>query len=384
MKMNEEKQKRSILYSMLRWIWGVIPTVIILIVLGYFAYGLIVKIQVKKEQIKADKMAELKETPEINVIALELEPTIIRDEITLPGEIQPWIDLIVRAEVAGKVIQKKVSKGDQVKAGDILAVIDDRDYRNAYKAAETAYNLALISQERIGKLTKKKLAPKSQMDNAVAAVDNARIQMDNVTLALERCQIKAPIDGVISQLFFEEGSYLGPAGEVAQILQIDRVKVKVGIPESDVTAVRRINTFKVIIDALGNKQFKAKKHFLSPQTDPMAHLYNMDLVMDNANHEVLPDMFARIEIVKKVVKNGIAIPLYSIITRNDKHMVYIVNDEKAHTREVEIGLLDGWLIEITKGLKPGDRVIVMGHRSVSDDQPVNVVKTIKNLEELTE
>jgi membrane fusion protein, multidrug efflux system len=380
----EKKKKRSILYRMLRWVWGVIPTVIILIVLGYFAYGFVIKIQTKSEQIKAAKMAELKERPKINVVALELKPTMIRDEITLPGEIQPWIDLIVRAEVAGKVIQKKVSKGDQVKAGDILAVIDDRDYRNAYRTAETAYNLALTNKERIGKLTKKKLTPQNQLDSAIAAVDNAKIQMDNVTLALERCQIKAPINGVISQLFFEEGHYLGPAGEVAQILQIDRVKVKVGIPESDVTAVRRINTFKVTIDALGNKQFKAKKHFLSPQTDPMARLYNLDLVMDNTNHEILPDMFARVEIVKKVIKNGIAIPLYSIITRNNKHMVYIVNDEKAHTREVEIGLLDGWLIEITKGLKPGERVIVMGHRNVSDDQPVKVVKMIKNLEELTE
>jgi len=62
--------------------------------------------------------------------------------------------------------------------------------------------------------------------------------------------------------------------------------------------------------------------------------------------------------------------------------VYLVNDNTAHSRSVEFGLQEGWRVEITKGLSPGDKVIVVGHRSVNDGQTVNIVRTVKDPEEI--
>jgi RND family efflux transporter MFP subunit len=344
---------------------------------------LFIWIFLERQQIKAENFAKLKKgRPEVNVVALKLVPMPIRDRINLPGVTQAWVELQLVAEVSGKVTQKVVLEGMPVNEGDIIARIDSRDYKNAFQSAKASYELAVADLKRLQKLYREKVTPQSQLDNAMAQVQNTRAAMENAALNLERCTIKAPFTGVVNRVFIETGQYLDVANPVAEILQLNRVKVRVGIPESDVDAVRRINTFSVKIDALGGKTFPAQKHFLSRTADPMARLYNLDLVIDNVDGEILPDMFARVEIVKKEVLDGISIPLFSVISRNDEQLVYVVNSDRAHQRKVSLGVLDGWRVEAKQGLNPGDQVIVVGHRSVNDGDKVNVVRVTEDPEDI--
>jgi len=300
----------------------------------------------------------------------------IRDRLNLPGVIKPWVKLEILAEVRGKITKKAVEEGARVNRGDILAYIDFRDYENSFKSAKASYDVARADYERIEKLYNEQLATRSQLDNALAQAENYKAGMENAALNLERCKILAPISGIINHVFIEQGQYLNIADPVAEILQIDRVKVHVGIPESDVDAVRSLTDFNVKVNALGGKTFLGKKHFLSNTADSKARLYNLDLVLENKHEEILPDMFARIEIVKKEVQNSISVPLYAVISRNNSNIVYIINDRRAHLREVELGLLEGWRVEVKKGLAAGEKVIVVGHRSVNDGEKVNIVRSI--------
>ena len=93
-------------------------------------------------------------------------------------------------------------------------------------------------------------------------------------------------------------------------------------------------------------------------------------------------MFARVNIVKKEVKDSMSVPLYSVITRGNGQFVFIEKGGKAHARMVETGILEGWRIQVTKGLARGDHVIVVGHRSVDEGQEVNVVRTVSDPEGL--
>jgi RND family efflux transporter MFP subunit len=359
-------------------IWGALPALFLLFLLLLVAL-LFVRIKTEKEAIKADKLAKMKtDRPPVNVVALDLVPMPIRDRLSLPGVIEPWVKLKILAEVHGKVTKKAVEEGVKVKKGDPIAYIDFRDHENSYKSAKASYDVAFADFQSIEKLYKEQLATKSQMDNALAQTENYKAGMDNAALNLERCRILAPFSGIVNHIFIEEGQYLNIADPVAEILQIDRVKVQVGIPESDVDAVRSLTDFNVKVDALGGKTFSGKKHFLSNTADSKARLYNLDLMLENNNEEIMPDMFARVEIIKKQVQNSISVPLYAVISRNNSNIVYVVNDHKAHSREVELGLLEGWRVEVTKGLAAGEKVIVVGHRSVNNDEKVNVVRTVKD------
>jgi len=335
-----------------------------------------------KQQIAENKIDIRMERPDINVVALALTPELIRDRINLPGVVEPWVKFDVIAEVRGEVIDKRLEKGTPVKQGDVIAVLDKSDYEIALQAAKASYDTAMASKIRLEKLYAEQLASRSQLDDITAQVERFRAEMDSARLNLARCTIKSPITGILNQLYIEKGQYINVSDPIAEIIQMDRVKVSVGIPESDVNAVRNVEDYVVRFDALSGKAFPARKYFLSIASNPQARLYKLELEIDNPKHEILPDMFARVDIVKKEIPNALSIPLYSIISLDDQQTVYVVNDSTAHARKIQTGIQEGWHIQVTDGLKPGDRVIVVGHRRVSDGQSVNLVRSVSDMKEI--
>jgi len=366
----------------LKRIWAILPMLFLIAIVSVIVL-LFGRIQSENELLEARKKAELRrKQPDVNVVALRLVPSPIRDRINFPGIVEPWVKLEVLTEVRGKVVKKAVEEGDTVQKGNILATLDSRDYQNALNSAKASYKNALTSLNRIRKLHKEQLAPRSQLDGLVAQTANHKAGMDTAALDLDRCTIRAPISGVINRLHIENGQYLNDSDKIAEILQIDRVKVRVGIPESDVDAVRQLEDFHVRIDALGGKIFAAKKHFLSRTADDTAHLYSLELLLSNSQGEILPDMFARVEIVKKEVPKSVSVPLYAIISRNEENIVYVIREGKTYSRKVKLGLQEGWRIEITQGLEAGEAVVVVGHRGITDGQTVSVVRTVTNPEDV--
>jgi len=334
------------------------------------------KLQSMIKESEAKKQGK-KQAP-LNIVVQELVPTLIRDRINLPGIIEPWVRLNVLSEVKGQVMEKLKNEGDVVEKGDEIARIDSQDYRIAYNSTRASYQASLASLNRLKKLKKLDVSTQSQLDNAKAQMENDKSAMDSAALNLKRCTIRSPITGVINRVFIDVGQYMDYSEPLVEILQMNNVKVKVGIPESDVESIRKLTDFKVTIDALEKKVFQAKKHFLSKTADDSARLYSLELTLSNLEGEILPDMFARVEIVKTEIKDSISIPLYAVITRNNDRMVYTVEDGKIQSKSVTLGLQEGWLVEIREGLSHGHRVVVVGQRSVSDGQKVNVVRTVRD------
>ncbi len=335
-----------------------------------------------EKQIAENKLDVLEPPPDVNVVVLKLNQQPIRERINLPGIVEPWVKFNIVAEVRGEVTEKRIEKGTSVNAGDIIAVLDTEDYEIALQAAKASYDTALASKQRLEKLYKEQLASRSQLDDITAQVEQFRAQMDSAALNLKRCTIRSPISGIINNLYIDRGQYVKISDPIAEVLQMDKVKVIVGIPESDVRAVGNVDEFEVMFDALDGRVFTARKYFLSRASDPMARLYNLELRIENPKGEILPDMFARVDIVKQEKANALAVPLYSIITLDNEKTVYVVDDQVVGSRTVKTGIQEGWRIEITEGLEAGEQVVVVGHRSLSDGQTVNVVKSILGMEEL--
>ncbi|MCI5223525.1 MAG: hypothetical protein D3924_12855 [Candidatus Electrothrix sp. AR4] len=86
--------------------------------------------------------------------------------------------------------------------------------------------------------------------------------------------------------------------------------------------------------------------------------------------------------VKAVNEQAIAVPLYAVISRNEEHFVYIEKEGKAGKRAVKPGFLEGWQVLISSGLEAGEKVIIEGHRTISDGQAVKVVKSVTDLADI--
>ncbi len=366
----------------LRRLWAALPFMTLIVLLGII-FVLQSWINTEGNIVKERKAQELAgEKPPVNVVTLTLSPKPIREQISLPGVVRPWVDLSVVAEVRGKIVTKKVVEGQQVRTGDLLAVIDKRNYQNAYNSARAAYHAAKASYDRILTLNQDRLTTMSQLDDALASMENAKANMDTAALNLERCTITSPLDGIVDRVYIEYGQFMNDADPVADILQMDRVKVQVNIPESDVDAVRRVDDFKVTVAALGHKVFAGKRHYLAKSAQTLARSYLLAIAIDNSDGEILPDMFTRVKIVKQKVEDGLAIPLFTISSVDGQKGVFIDDDGVARRVPIKTGIQEGWQVQAKEGLTEGANVIVVGHKDVEEGAPIHVLRTVTDAKEL--
>ena len=357
---------------------------LVLLVLILIAVGLGAKVKNEQSRLLEEKSnAVIQERPPVNVVEQELVPGIMRDRMNLPGMVEPWENLGILAEVRGLVEEVLVEEGSHVKQGDLIARLDTGDYENRRNSIKAAYNLALINLKRLSGLHEQEIIAQSRYDSVKAEVESLEADLATAELQLKRCFIKSSIAGIVNELPAKKGLYLAVGDPVATVLDIERLKVIVGIPESDVHAVRKIDRFEITIEALGNKEITGTKYFLAIAPESLAQVYRLELEVENKLEEILPGMFARVEIVKQEFPDALAIPLYAVISRDNKHYVYVEENNVAKLQEVKLGILDGWQIQITEGLKPGGKVIVVGQRSVDEGQRLNVVKKVTNPAEIT-
>jgi len=365
------------------FIWNNLPrfVLIAMIALIFVLKGVITE---ESKIIASKKASEVKaDKPPINTITLLLSPATITDRINLPGAIEPWTRLRLKAKIEGSIEEVMVTAGDHVKKGDLLARIEDIDYKIALDRAKAAYNLAKDDFARNKDIYKKDVIPSATLDINRTKMQTSKADFDNAKLMLSRTLVTSPMDGVIRRLDAKVGLQLSVGDPIAEILEIDRVKAIIGIPESDVTAVRKLDTVNITIQALGNKKIQAEKHFLSPAPETMARLYNLELKIDNPENEIFTGMFVRADIIKEQIENSISIPFYSVISRNDEQYVYIEQDGLAVKREVSLGIMENWMVEVKEGLATGDKLIVEGHRDVEDGQRIKIIKTLSDIGEMT-
>ena len=371
-------------HKFLRLIWGIFPWMVVLAIIALIVV-LGGRIKEKKAQLEAAKKASIKtEVPAVRVITLTLEPRRLEDKLTLPAEVEPRENLWLKAEVSGQVVQIMAEEGQILKKGEVLAQLDDRDYRSRLARIEANYKLAKLDYDRYVALSKQKITSESKKDETEARLKDLAAQRKEAQLALSRTKLTSPISGRLNELKVEVGDLLRPGDDVAQILQFDEVKVTVGVPESDVAAVFDLKEADVIIEALGNRSVKGKKIFLSRQPRSLARLYDLELGIPNDDGRILPGMFAKVELVKEVYPAALAVPLYAVITQGNDRFVYVEKDGKVEKRPVELGVLVGWEVHIKKGLKPGEKVVVVGHRFLEDGQAVDVIKNVFNPAEILE
>lgn len=372
MKKSDSKTK------ILRFIWSSAPWLTVMLILAFIV---IMGVQINKEKTRlaeAKKAAIKNEIPAVKVITLTLKPRRLVDKISLPAEVKPYQDLLVKAEVHGQVVKVLIEEGQTVKKGQTLIQLDDRDYRMHLARADAKYRQAQLDHDRFAALVKKKIAAVTKLDEAEAQLKDLTAQRSEAQLALSRTKIISPISGRVNEIKAKQGNFVAVGDPVAQVLQFDQVKVTVGVPESDVAFVFDLNEADIIIDALNKRKVKGKKVFLSRQPSSLARLFDLELRVPNPDGHILPGMFARVELIKQIFNQALAVPLYAIITQGDNRFVYIEKNGHAERRNVEMGPLIDWQAQVTSGLRAGESVIIVGQRFLSDGQKIEVIKNVSD------
>jgi len=225
--------------------------------------------------------------------------------------------------------------------------------------------LALTDQ---GARKEDRAAIAAKVQQTEAALRLAQITLDEST-------IEAPIAGVVTHKHLDEGNMVSPATPIVTVVQVDTVKVVVGVNERDVALVRPGVTQVVVrLDAYPDQAFTGTVKRVCAVADEQTRTIDVEIHVPNPGRRLKPGMFARIDLVLREKKAVVAIPEDILLRTETETYVYVVNDSTAHRRPVKLGLSEGPMIEVTEGLEAGEIVVHRGQRRLRDGTPVEQVE----------
>jgi membrane fusion protein (multidrug efflux system) len=316
--------------------------------------------------------SDSREPAAIPVSISVLEPIAIRDVVFLPGETEAYEDVQVAANAAGRVEWIGPREGQIVKKGALLAKIDVSAHKAALEHARASCSLANDLCERRRRLYANKIIAKEELDQSETQLKLALTDLEQIKVRYNHGFPKSPITGIINHLYLDIGEYADIGKPIADIVNIDKIKINVRVPELDVRYVKKGQKTPIKIDAFAERPLIGTVEFVSFKADPATKTFLVRSVIDNPGHDIRPGMIGRVAFVRRIVPDAVAVPLFAIVDKGGERIVFLEKDGIAESRTISIGVIEGGRVQVTSGLNVGDHLIVKGHTEVEDGMRVMV------------
>jgi len=347
--------------------------------------------------------------------------------VSASGSVEANVTALTAFQVGGRVAKVYVEEGQQVKQGQVLAELEPSDYKYAFDAAsgqsmtaeanalqaknglraqeleqarvdfeqakdeyqrhkylfdhqslsandfhkyETAY---LSAQQRYDMAKQGTRAETKQAASAQAHTANA--QLNEAKKHLNDCKLRAPISGFIGMRHVNVGDTVAPGNPVFSVLDLDPVKVEVGVPESDIGKVHVGARAVVAIPSLDGQRFDGKVEAVGVSADTVSRTFKTKIVVPNPKHILRAGMVTESRIYGTVMVDALTVPGDAIV-RDARGVptVYVYDSarRRVFARRVDVGdLIDGE-VEIKSGLQPTDQIVVAGQRNVHEGSVVSL------------
>ena len=310
--------------------------------------------------------------PAIPVSVMIIEPVVMRDVIFLPGETEASEDVKVAANTAGRVDWIGPREGQKVNKGDLLVKIDVSALKASRDHAEAAYKLADDLYQRRLRLYDNKIIAREELDQSETQRTLALTDLAQIQVRYNHGFPKSPITGIINHLYLDEGEYADIGKPIADIVNIDRIKVNVRVPELDVRFVKKGQQTPLKIDAFPDRTIIGTVDFVSFKADSATKTFLVRSIIDNPDHDIRPGMIGRVAFVRRVIADAVVAPLFTLVDKGGERLVFVEENGVAQSRTISIGVIEGDRVQIINGLNPGDHLIVKGHTEVEDGMKVIV------------
>ncbi|MCH4293051.1 efflux RND transporter periplasmic adaptor subunit [Shewanella sp. 3B26] len=295
--------------------------------------------------------------------------------------------------VEGRIARIPVTKGQQVKAGDVLAVLEKSDFQIVLNDRAARLDVTRKQAERAKVLVDQKLMAQAEYDQMNAQYLVARAEARQAELMLDYTELKAPFDGVIGDVFLDSFENVQPGTAVMSIHRTERIEVDVQVPDLLIAVSRRGDTkehkqvFDVSFEAFPDKRFAGRLLEVSTEKDPVSHTYVATIAADlEPGFKVLEGMPAKVTVdlgkVTYTYSREYLIPVSAVIMRDGSDIdlqdagVWLFDPATGSVRfqNVTLGVIVGQSIEVTSGLEDGQVVVVQGQSRLTDGQKVELIE----------
>ncbi|MGA9526126.1 MAG: efflux RND transporter periplasmic adaptor subunit [Myxococcaceae bacterium] len=307
----------------------------------------------------------------VKVETAEVRHELVPRYMTLTGSISAELASNVAANVSGRVTRTYVERGQSVKKGDILALVDSKaaGFQAAAataqsKAAESQVKQAeqdcaradtLFAQGAISKADyeRQKTGCTSQLYSANAA----RAQADLAGKLAGDTIIRSPMDGVVGERFVEVGEYVQPPSPVASVYAVGNVKIEISVPEAAVGQVAEGQKLAIEVSAFPDRSFPATIRYVSPALRPQTRDLIIDAIAPNADGALKPGMFASVRLVTGEEQLP-TVPVEAIKVDGMVRRMFLAREGQAHELVVRTGTRRDGRIAVLEPLQDGDKVVV--------------------------
>ncbi len=338
----------------------------------------------------------------IPVQVFTIRPDSISRYIEVTGNLEAAQDAQIFAKVSENIDRIVKQTGSRVKQNDIIAVQYNRIWQQGLKQAEANLESVRarhqqVEQEykRYQRLFQQKAVSeqqweqvKSSWQEVQAGLNRAEAAYQQAKEQLENTYIRAPFDGVVGSLYFDEDEMVPQGQPITKIVNTNLMKAKLNIPDTYIKNVKIGQMVKATFPPLPDESFTGKIHRIDPAIDPLSRTFQAIALFNNQNQKMSSGMYGlfKIEIDRHV--GTFVVPDNSIIRRTDveivkntgetftkkRHFAFVVKNDTARLVQVETGLETSGRVEITRGLQENDQIIVRGQKIVKDGQKVRVVR----------
>jgi membrane fusion protein (multidrug efflux system) len=310
--------------------------------------------------------------------------------IPVTGTLFAKDEATLSAEVEGRVEKTLVEFGDQVKAGQELALINTTTYEAQAQQAAAALarakaNALNVEHElkRVQELIRSSIAAESELDKAKADAEQARAEVQGAeataTLArlnLERSHVRAPFDAAVAERVANGGDFMKVGSALFRIVNDRTLKYIVHAPERYAGDVKKDQTVIFSVDAFPEKVFEGKVYLISPAVNTTTRSFALGALVQNDARTLKASSFARGELVLQRSKPTLMVPLDAVQNFAGVSKVFVFENGACRTREVQVGRIKDGQQEVLSGLQEGDLVISSGLTKLYDGAKVRVKDAI--------
>jgi membrane fusion protein (multidrug efflux system) len=292
----------------------------------------------------------------VDVIIAASQP--ITNSVEANGTVVANESVELHPEVSGRLTFLNIPEGSYIKQGTVIAKINDAELQAQLNKTRVALELANKTEERLRKLLSIQGVNQADYDIALNQINGYKADIAYQQSLIEKTVLKAPFSGMLGLRQISLGAYVTPATILATLQQLDKIKIDFTIPEEYSYLIKKGRTVSVQVDA--GKQTKTTAVIIA--TEPQVNQSTRNLKV----RAVLQDNKVNLGAYVKVFVNsgtdirGILVPTNSIIPDDKNKQLVLVKGGKAAFTNIETGARQAGNVEVTKGLKEGDSIVVTG------------------------
>lgn len=356
--------------------WAVMGAIVLMIA------GLIAYPQLKTRLTKKDGPTDvLPPAPNptrnqlLNINAEVLKYQSLTDKIRSTGSTLPDEEVDLTFESSGKIVAIYFTEGSHVKAGDLLAKINDKPLQAELKKLEAQVPLAKDRVYRQRTLLEKDAVSQEAYEQVATEYEKLMADIELVKSHIAQTELRAPFDGIIGLRMVSEGAYVTSSSSViAKLTKISPLKIEFSIPESYSSDVHNGTPIVFSMETDGGlmKDYKATVYAVESKVDMSTRTLKVRAEYPNAGEAILPGRYTSVEITKREIKDALAIPSEALIPEMGKDIVYLYKDGKAEPAEVTIGLRTESRVQVLRGVNVGDTLIISGVMQLRTGMKVSI------------